>query len=621
MTAEPARIPEVEAAKEHFRSVDSTPVRYARPEPAARVNGFLLAFAGCSLIVQLTFTVLANTRVGNGNRDLVFFTGDGLYSLMPVRLFLLTFFIVFAFWIHSNLWRRLLIAVELVAGVLISSLLIDFAALMVGRFTSVTIEVFAQQVLTALLALVLFPIVLCTNAVLPPAGPLPKAARQKRIRWHSWVRLVIPLGVAFAVATWVEVHWVDQIGWMRSAALLGGVGPGVFLAQQAFIIQVALIGLVLVTRSRRRGMDFAPDLAILVPAHNEAHSIADTIAAAGEAARRYAGKVRIYVVDNLSTDDTIAVARAAIAANTDLVGEVLECREPGKAIALNSGIAQITEDFLVRIDADTIIGPSCLAVSMRHLADPDVGAVGGLPLPTERRTYIDRVRLIEVLLRHAFYQVGLNGFDGVMGVPGMLTVYRRAALDAAGPIVQGMNGEDTDICLRISAAGYRVIADPAVVYWSETPQSWAHLREQRTRWFRSIYHVAGHNRKMLLNTHSMAGAVTLPFQLASAARRAMFAPLLVAATIALLVFGPTFPGLRWVPVIATILGLPLLVAILVCMLARQWRALLYIPEYLTFRIIRSWFTLGAAMTLVFPPLEPRFRWGRAESVSAGEKRP
>ncbi|MEP9392994.1 hypothetical protein ABLE94_12140 [Gordonia sp. VNK1] len=55
---------------------------------------------------------------------------------------------------------------------------------------------------------------------------------------------------------------------------------------------------------------------------------------------------------------------------------------------------------------------------MRHLVSDDVGCVGGTPVPLEEKTWIDKCRLIEVYMRHGFFQVSLDGYDGVMGIHG-----------------------------------------------------------------------------------------------------------------------------------------------------------------------------------------------------------
>jgi cellulose synthase/poly-beta-1,6-N-acetylglucosamine synthase-like glycosyltransferase len=302
--------------------------------------------------------------------------------------------------------------------------------------------------------------------------------------------------------------------------------------------------------------------------------------------------------------ETVEVAVAALAECTRITGQVLHCVEPGKAIALNYGMGHVTEDFICRIDADTVIGDGCLDKVMRHFANPKIGTVGGMPLPTHERTWIDKVRLVEVLMRHGFFQISQIGYQGVLGIPGMFAVYRSSVVREVGGFVVGMNGEDTDICMRMNTAGYHSIADPSAIYYTETPASYAHLHEQRTRWFRSIYHLTAHNRGIVLDRHSITGAFVLPFMLANAGRRAMLTPVLIFAIFAFAVFQNTFTTLHWQPVLATVLGLPMIMAIAICLLWRRPDALRYIPLYLCFRLLRSYFTLTSALSLVYPPLYP-----------------
>lgn len=581
----------------HYRSVDSSPEAYALNRPASVTNGALVVFLALSALVMLVMTGVVNSGGLERSRDLVYSANPSQHASIPVRLFMYVFFAVVAVSLATNWLRRLLVSAELVGGLLLVSVLVDLTAVVARDGLGLNVSVLGQQTMSVLFGLALFPAVIMRNAHLPTPVALHPGGR---IRWHAWLRLALPLLLGFVVAAFVEQAAPGFVAWMRIYGLLGGVGPGVFLVSQVFAFVTALIGLVIIGRSRRQ--QFAPRVAVLVPAHNEAHDIELTILALDRAAARYAGEVHLYVVDNASSDTTAKVARKAIDECSTLTGTVLHCKRPGKAIALNYGLRRIPEEFVVRIDADTVVGERCLQIAMRHLADPGVGAVGGLPLPTAVETFFDRVRTVEVLVRHGFFQISLMGYDGITGQPGMFVAYRRAAIDAVGLIVQGMNGEDTDICLRFASAGYRMLADPKVEYRSEVPQSWAHMREQRVRWFRSIYHIAGHNRHAIFNRHSMAGAIVLPLQLLNAAHRAMLTPLILYSVLVLTVFRGTFPGLTPGPVVAMVLGLPMLVAIGVCLGLGRPRAVLYVPEYLFFRLVRSYFTLSAVLSLVYPPL-------------------
>lgn len=100
----------------------------------------------------------------------------------------------------------------------------------------------------------------------------------------------------------------------------------------------------------------------------------------------------------------------------------------------------------------------------------------------------------------------------------------------------------------------------------------------------------------------MAATVVMPFALFNAARRAVLAPVLIFAVFVLVLFSQTFTGLRWQPMVATVVGLPALVSAGVCLLRRQPRAVLYVPEYLVSRLIRNYFTMAAVLSLRFDPV-------------------
>ncbi|MCK0172984.1 glycosyltransferase family 2 protein [Mycolicibacterium sp. F2034L] len=591
--------PEFAAVTNHYESIDSAPARYSVNRPASVANGFLITFTALTALSMCLVMFLTHDGYITGRRDLMLFGQQHINVALPTRIFIIVFFVTYALYAYGNWWRKLAIGASLLAKFAFVLLVIDVLTWLLNELGWAQITSFGQQVASALLAMCILPHTIMRQATLPDPVVGPRAPRTP---WHAYARFFTLLMVALVAASLFEQRFLQETFDLRQWAVLGGVGPGVFLVQQVFAILTAIIGIVIVKRSRR--VAFAPRMAVLVPAYNEAHGIADTIAAVDRAAATYHGQVHLYIVDNNSRDKTAEVAERALEACALITGQVLHCAEPGKAIALNYGLARMKEDFVCRIDADTVIGAGCLDKVMRHFANPRIGSVGGMPLPTHERTWIDKVRLVEVLMRHGFFQISQIGYQGVLGVPGMFAVYRRSVLTEVGGFVVGMNGEDTDICLRMDTAGYHTIADPSAVYYTETPATYAHLHEQRTRWFRSIYHIAAHNRGIVLDRRSIAGAFVLPFMLANAGRRAMLLPVLIFAIFAFVVFQNTFTTLHWQPVVATVLGLPMIMAILICLLWRRADALRYIPIYLCFRLLRSYFTLTSALSLVYPPLEP-----------------
>lgn len=605
------------AIADHFRSVDSAPADYAVNRPASGTTGFLVTFVGITILVMCLRTFLIHSGLAYVPRDLVLFPQGRGNVEFPLRMFLAIFFLTYALFAYSNRWRRLWIGASLLGKFIVFCIGVDLLAGLLRDAGIVSISVFAGQMLSGLAALAIFPQTLLRQAQLPPQGPTPTVPA--RIPLTPFLKLSACLIIAAAGAILAIHLFYNAVETLKHWAILGGIGAGVFLMQQILAASTAVLGFRTLRRSRN--LHFAPPAAILIPAHNEAHSIAATISSVDDGATTYPGHIHLCVVNNASTDATRDIAEQAIGNCTHITGEVLDCPTPGKAIALNMGINHIREEFIVRIDADTIIGSGCLENAMRHFAEPDVGCVGGMPMPAEENTWIDKCRLIEVYMRHGFFQVSLDGYRAVMGIPGMFAIYRRSQLLEVGGMVQGMNGEDTDICMRLTAAGYRSVADPRAVYYSETPASYAHLLEQRTRWFRSIYHLTARNRAMLFDRQTMVGTFVLPFNLVNAARRAMLAPLILFALIAGVAFHTTFTAMRWQPIVATLLGMSAVMTVVVCLI---WRptSIKYIPMYLGFRLLRSYFTLGSALSLIYPPIHPRLprhQWKLVQRIHRGRR--
>ena len=599
-----------------FRSVDSAPKGISVKRDRSVTDGFLISFLALT-VLALSAAAWANARwPGSVPTDLIFFTADRFNAVLPIRIFLVIFFLVYAAYAHGPILARLRLGFSFLFKLGVIAAIVDGAALLSWQQADAVWPVAVQQILVGLAGLAIFPHTVLNQARLPaPCGsPVRRRGRHYEYWLVSLAALVSAIGAVIALTLYGA-----EVEQLRNLALLGGMGPGVFLAQQFFTLQLAALGTAGNALSRRRA--FSPPVAVLIPAHNESHLIAQTIDAIDEAAAHYDGPVRILLMENCSSDDTAELARQAIAKCRCARGEVIESLIPGKAKALNHGLELITEDYVVRIDADTQIDPKSLRIAMRHFASDTVGIVGGLPLPLKKTGLLDKFRTIEVLNRHGYFQVALGAFNGILGIPGMFCIYRRDVLMEAGGIVEEMNREDTDIVLRMTNLGYRAVSDPRVKFRTEVPDSMDFLREQRTRWFRSLYHVTAHNREMLFQGNLITGAVVLPFTLMNGARRAMMAPLAIYGVVLFFLFGGIYDHPHLTTVLAVMFGMPFIMACAVVAFWRRPDLILYMPAYMAFRLLRSYYTLGATLTLVYPgsAKERRFEPPKPLAMPEGER--
>lgn len=438
-----------------------------------------------------------------------------------------------------------------------------------------------------------------TSAALPRGV----SVRQEIPRWRGGVA-VAGLGVAASIAgVLVALKYLhrDLIAAER-VPVLAGVGSVVLLFFGVLAVFLYLLDRAVASSGHVQGM--LPSVAVVVPAQNEGGVIGDTLASIDAAAGEYPAPVRVYVVENGSTDNTAAEAQAAISAMRHAAGVVLTCPPHGKAAALNHGIASCDEEIVLRIDADTVVTSSVLRGLMRHFADPKVGGTSGMPLPRSRESWICRMRAVEVIYQVGFKRSGYNVIDAVGVLPGALVAYRRDLLVKLNGFAQGMNGEDADMTVRVGRLGYRVVSDPTVRAFTEMPSTFAYLREQRMRWSRGTYHMLARNKSAIIRAQGLRAVWMLPWAGFIMLRRLMILPFACVA-LALVAETRSFLSLEEVAAGGAILLGFQLVQMAACMaFFREWRLIAEIPSYIVFRLIVSFYALETLLGLSFRPLRP-----------------
>ncbi|MFP1677415.1 glycosyltransferase [Alloalcanivorax sp. C16-2] len=580
-------------SREQFASVDSAPRRLTRRVPVhAGVQvlsvTLILAMIGTCLLHQVPALIRLFPE-----GDLYLSRYEGAYTI-PIRLFLFSFYIAYASAMAASIKGRVLYAVDLCLTFALVCVIFDCLALLARLHLGVPMHLYMALPISGLAGLLIFSARILRHGDMPRRDDSPL---RKRI--HPTQFLVASATVSLA-AGWSmavarqELSGVEQL---RHLALLGGIGTGVFLFLPLLFVLlnwVAAFHALLFPPGR-----FAPPLTVIVPAHNEAHIIAETIACLDAAALRYDNSVLLLVVDNNSHDGTGEVARAALASARKIQGRVVIEREPGKAHALNRGVAETDTEFVVRIDADSQVSPEALARVMRHFSNPLVAVVGGLALSPGGGLF-DGVRMLEVILKVGLDQVAYGAADAIIGIPGMFVAYRIKALRAVGGFASNMNGEDTDAATRIGESGCRLVVDPTATFVSEVPRTFEHMREQRHRWFRSLFHVMARNRQHFqMRNFSIRSKLLMPYMLINTARRAIALPFLLFALLFLLMSPDPRSTISTQAILAFLMGAPMVMVIFSALVMLRFRALLSLPQYLLFRMYRSYLTLESMLSITF----------------------
>lgn len=226
-----------------------------------------------------------------------------------------------------------------------------------------------------------------------------------------------------------------------------------------------------------------PPISVLVPAYNEGSVLDDALRSL--MALDYP-EYEVIVIDDGSTDDTLAVAAEWEGRRGPVEFRVLTKSNGGKAAALNTGIAHARHPFVFCMDADSQLEPATLRRAMQHMSDPFVGAVAGNVKIRNRGTLLARLQALE-------YIEGLNmprraqGFVAAVNiVPGPVGLFRRETLEEVGYYDTDTYAEDADLTLKMMAAGWKVVYEDQAIAWTQAPEKWIDLAQQRYRWTRGI---------------------------------------------------------------------------------------------------------------------------------------
>ena len=217
----------------------------------------------------------------------------------------------------------------------------------------------------------------------------------------------------------------------------------------------------------------APDLTVVVPAHDRIAALDRCLATLGTA-------YPVIVVDDASADE-IGTRAVAHRHGAQLVRLQVN-RGPGGA--RDAGLHHVTSELVAFVDSDTTPGPNALAALAAHLADPLV--VAAAPRIVAHGPVRGYAKLRSPLDLGAT-PARVTRYGRVSYVPSAALVTRRSDLVAAdaghGVFDPELRvGEDVDLVWRLCAQGGRVRYDPTVEVPHEEPASWPALLGRRFRY-------------------------------------------------------------------------------------------------------------------------------------------
>ncbi|MCE5590959.1 poly-beta-1,6 N-acetyl-D-glucosamine synthase [Staphylococcus pseudintermedius] len=219
-------------------------------------------------------------------------------------------------------------------------------------------------------------------------------------------------------------------------------------------------------------------ISFLIPCFNEADTIADTIKSIGSL--EFPNKEIIVINDGSSDNSAEMLYRLQ---NTlDFIFIDLP-ENNGKANALNQGLEYATYDYVMGIDADTMIDNDGPYFMLEHFKkNPKLAAVTGNPRIRNKRALLGKIQTIE----YASMVGSIKRAQSIMGkintISGVFTLFRKSAIEAVGRWDIDMITEDIAISWKFHLHGYHIKYEPRALCWMLVPETVSGLWKQRIRW-------------------------------------------------------------------------------------------------------------------------------------------
>ena len=302
-----------------------------------------------------------------------------------------------------------------------------------------------------------------------------------------------------------------SVGLMGADAVVNVVAVGLQLLFVVYFLRHLSFGISAATSAptdlRGAVVDtgFRPTVSVLVACHNERAVVADLVAAL-DALDYPSHRLQLVVVDDASTDGTGDILdRLAVTSAVEVVHRP-PGGPPGKAAALNVGLATVTGEIVVVFDADHRPRKDTVRLLVRHLEDPAVGAVQGRCVIRNRHdSLVSRLVSIDYLAGYLVNEYGRQSLFRLPAYGGANCAVRTSSLRAMGGWNPDSVTEDTDLTLRLLLRGEIVRYDVEAVDEEEGVVTLEAYWRQRYRWARGHQQVWRDHRRAVLGSRRLSG--------------------------------------------------------------------------------------------------------------------
>ena len=286
------------------------------------------------------------------------------------------------------------------------------------------------------------------------------------------------------ISIFLSIRWVKDLSEVTnlfwSLFIISGIAyvPG--------FMNAFLLSSVLIDKQPKFKVDNPNDpITILVAAYNEGEIIYNTLSYINN--QDYQGEIKTIVINNNSNDDTVQeVMRAKREMNLDI--ECIDENTPGKFNALNTGLKRVATEYMITLDADTLLHKKAIRhlISRIKSAPSDIGAVAGIVLVRNSRdNLLARLQEWDYFLSIMSIKRMQGLFQGTLVAQGAFSIYKTSLVREIGGWSDAI-GEDIVLTWNMLLRNIKVYYEPMAIAFTDVPTRFSHFVKQRSRWARGM---------------------------------------------------------------------------------------------------------------------------------------
>ena len=276
------------------------------------------------------------------------------------------------------------------------------------------------------------------------------------------------------------------------------------------------------------------DIAMIVPCYNEEVVVN---AAINNFSKLGYPNLKIIYVNDGSTDKTIDLLGKLLDLKSMSYDEskfIIECNKVraiyqsknyanmivvdkengGKADSLNAAINLVDSDFIVTLDADSILKDDALEQINVMLQDPDVIAAGGNIITSQGvqnfsgdkihykvpRKIVEGIQFIDYLKGFFITKNSYANLRALAVISGAFGVFKKDVMFEVGGFTKSI-GEDIDITIKFHRYAKvnkkKIVFNDKAMCFTEVPNNWNDFFKQRVRWQKGFIDAFKHHYKFL----------------------------------------------------------------------------------------------------------------------------